>query len=326
MGFWSRRRVLVAGGAGFVGSHVTEALVADGAQVRVADSLLRGSTDNLASVIDEVEFLELELSQPSHAARAVAGCDAVFNLVSRVGGIEFNRTHQAAMLSGSALPAMQVMDAAAAAGVERFLAVSSACVYPADAPVPTPENYGFAGEPEATNLGYGLAKRMVEYHARFLAAEASMKIAVVRPYNAYGPRDHFDLSTSHVVAALIKRAADGEDPFTVWGTGNPTRAFIYVKDLSRAMLLALERKDDGEPINLGSDQEVRIRDLAGLVLKAAAGSPQLEFDASKPDGYARRAADTTLMRNVMPELFPLTPLAEGLAETFAWYQSSLTPR
>lgn len=319
-GFWPRRRVLVTGGAGFIGSHVVEKLVGRGADVTVLDNFSNGREENLAAVRDQVKVLRGDGTQLPDAVAACDGQQVVLNLAAHVGGIEYNRTHQGTMLRDNLLLGTVMLEAARRAGVERFLAVSSACVYPRDCAVPTPESEGFRGEPEPTNGGYGWAKRMAETAARYTAEEFGMRVGIVRPYNAYGPRDHFEPETSHVIPALIKRVLDGENPVRVWGSGKQTRAFLYVEDLAEGMLLAIERYPVPDPVNLGTDEEVSIAHLIQLILDASEIRAELVFDATKPDGSPRRQSDNRKARQHIG--FTATTLfAEGLQRTIEWYRT-----
>jgi GDP-L-fucose synthase len=319
VGFWDKRRVCVTGGAGFVGSYLTEMLVEDGAEVTVADNLMRGSMERIDSVKDEVRLVESDLGTPEGADAATKDQEIVLNLAAKVTGIEYNRFHHGDMFSSNISINQQVIDAAARNGVGRFLVVSTACIYPHDARVPTPEAEGDRGTPEPTNEGYGWAKRMAEVLGRYYDAETGMQVAVCRPFNMYGPRDHWDEKTSHVIPALIKRVMDGENPVVVWGSGNQTRAFLHAKDGALGMKLIAEKATTSYPINIGHDEEISIRRLSETILGVTGISAELQFDTSKPDGYPRRAADVTILREVTGWV-PSTPLEDGIKEMVAEYE------
>ena len=319
--FWKGKKVLVTGGAGFIGSHVVEKLVGLGADVTVLDNLQNSSLKNLEKVKDKYEFIKGDCTDPATANKACRGQEVVMNLAARVGGIEYNRTHQATMLGDNLLIGTVVLEAAKNNNVKRFLVVSSACVYPRNCAVPTPESEGFMDEPEPTNGGYGWAKRMSEKLGMYYTEEFGMNIAIVRPYNAYGPRDHFDPETSHVIPALIKRAIDGEDPIKVWGSGNQTRAFLYVEDLVEGMLLAVEKYPKSDPINLGTNEEISIIDLVKKILEITGINAKIEFDTSKPDGSPRRNSDNTKAEDKLGFLAK-TNIDEGLKRTISWYKQN----
>lgn len=321
MGFWRGRRVLVTGGAGFIGSHVVERLVQAGARVRVADNLERGTVQNLRACRDDVELLHGDLCHVAFAEKACAGQEVVLHLAAKVGGVGYNVTHQGSMFYANVALNTAAMEAARRAGVARFLLVSSACVYRRDCPVPTPEEEGFVGDPEPTNLGYGWAKRVAELQACCYALEYPMQIAIVRPYNCYGPRDDFSPETAHVIPALIHRVCEGEDPVTVWGHGEQTRAFVYVEDLAEGVLLAAENAPAGEPLNLGTDEEVKVRDLVGLVIAASGRNPRVLFDSSRPAGQPRRNADISKAKHALGYQ-PRVALRDGLQRTMTWYQAN----
>jgi GDP-L-fucose synthase len=248
--------------------------------------------------------------------------DVVMNIAARVGGIEYNRTHQATMMRDNLLIGSVMLEAARRADVERFLVVSSACVYPRECSVPTPESEGFLSEPESTNGGYGWAKRMAEKLGMYYAEEYGMKVGIVRPYNCYGPRDHFDPEISHVIPALIKRVLDGENPIKVWGSGRQTRAFLYVEDMAEGVIQAIERHPIPDPVNLGTDEEVSIQELISKILKIAGVKARVTFDTSKPDGSPRRNSDNTLAKKKIG-FEPKTTLDYGLMKTIEWYKKNL---
>ncbi len=255
MKYWRGVKVLVTGGAGFIGSYLVEQLVEAGAQVRVADNLATGKLENLNAVKREIEFLELDLRDFQQSLQACQGQEFVFNLAAKITGIHYSQQHQSEMFETNMLLQQLPLRAALQQGVSQFCQVSSACVYPADAIVPTPESEGSRGVPEPANAGYGWAKRMGENLAAYYAEETDMRVVVARPFNAYGPRDHFDLQTSHVIPALIKKVIDGYDPVEVWGSGNQTRVFVHAYDFAKGIRLLAENYDRADPINIGHDNE-----------------------------------------------------------------------
>ena len=319
--FWKNKKVLVTGGAGFIGSHVVEKLVEREANVTVLDNLQNGNLENLKAHKGNIRFIKGDCTNPKDTGKACLNQEVVMNLAARVGGIEYNRTHQATMLRDNLLIGSIMLESARKAGVERFLVVSSACVYPRNSSVPTPEAEGFIDEPEPTNGGYGWAKRMNEKSGFYFAQEFGMKVGIVRPYNCYGPRDHFDPDTSHVIPALIKRIVDGENPVVVWGDGNQTRAFLFVTDLAELMIQAIEKYPEPDPMNLGTDEEVSIKDLVQKILKINGKKYSVEFDTKKPNGSPRRNSDNTKAREKLGYI-PQVTLDEGLKKTIEWYKGS----
>jgi len=227
------------------------------------------------------------------------GKDIVINLAAHVAGIEYNRTHQATMLKENIQIAQVMLEAARLHNIERFLTVSSACVYPHKALIPTPETEGMKGEPEPTNGGYGWAKRFSEILSKYYCDQFGMQIGIVRPYNAYGPGDHFDDADSHVIPALITRVMKNENPFSVWGSGNQTRSFLYVQDLALGMLLSVEKYPTPDPINLGSDSEISIKNLIDIICGISGKKLKIVFDTSKPDGSPRRKSDNTKAKRIL---------------------------
>lgn len=321
MSFWDNKKVLVTGGAGFIGSHVVEELLRRGKGIRVtvADNLSAGSRENLKAVKKDVRFLKTDLLSFENARKACSRQDIVLNLVARVGGVGYNATHHGTMFHENMLLSSNILEAARRAGVERFLVVSSACVYPRDCLIPTPETEGFRDSPEDTNAGYGWAKRMAEFEGQSFAREFGMSVAIARPYNAYGPRDHFDEERSHVISALIRRIESGENPVLVWGNGRQSRAFLYVEDFARGVLEICEKYASADPLNLGTDEEVTIRELAETILRLLGSKARLHFDASKPSGQPRRNCDTSKAKEKIGYT-ALVRLEEGLSRTIAWYR------
>ncbi len=317
--FWKDKKVLITGGAGFIGSHLVEKLVKRKAKVSVLDNLVSGSLDNLKSVEKQIKFIKGDCANLEVAQKTCRRQDVVMNLAARVGGIEYNRTHHATMFKDNLPIEATMIEAARLERVERFLVVSSACVYPHDCSIPTPESEGFLDEPEPTNGGYGWAKRMGEKLGEYYAKEFGMKVGIVRPYNCYGPRDHFEPDKSHVIPALIKRVFDGENPVKVWGSGSQTRAFLYVEDLAEGMILAIEKYTKPDPINLGTDEEISIKDLIKKIIEISKKSVKVEFDTTKPDGSPRRNSNN---KKAVEKIGfkPTIKLNEGLRKTINWYK------
>ena len=315
------RRVLVTGGAGFAGSHLVEALVALGARVRVP---VRETTrlDFLRDVLDRIEVVDADLFDAADARAAVADQELVLHLAAaKGGGITHSMRHHGSLFRGNMLAAIQLLDAAKDAAVSRVVVVSSACVYPRDSQAPTPEEDGERDAPEPTNAGYGWSKRMVEFLARSYAEEYGLNVGIVRPFNLYGPRDDFFRPSNHVIPGIVTRLFEGERPLTVWGSGRQTRSFLYVEDLVRGVVLAGARPEMRGPLNLGSDEEIAIADLARLIVEVSGLEVDVVLDPTKPDGQPRRACDTTRARQQLG-FTAATSLRNGLARTIAWYKQA----
>lgn len=320
--FWKDKKVLVTGGAGFIGSHLVERLVKEKADVTILENLLNGREENIRSVRKEIKLIEGDCQDMEVALKACRGQDIVMNLAARVGGIEYNRTHQATMMRDNLMIATTMIEAARKASVERFLVVSSACVYPRNCSIPTPETEGHVDEPEPTNGGYGWAKRMAELLGRFYHEEFGMKVGIARPYNCYGPRDHFDPEHSHVIPALIKRVFDGENPLNVWGSGRQTRAFLYVDDFVSGLMLTIEKYPVADAVNIGTNEEVSIAQLVQKIVKYSGKKVKIVFDTTKPDGSPRRNSDNRKAKRVLG-FVAKTKLNDGLAKTVKWYKEEL---
>lgn len=319
LSYYRDRSILVTGGAGFAGSHLVESLVDIGVRVRVP---VRPTTDLafLEAVVDRVEIVPADLFEATAVRKAVVGQDVVLHLASaKGGGIVHSMKHHGSLFRNNMLASIHVLDAARDEGVERFLMVSSACVYPRDCGIPTPEEDGTRGEPEPTNAGYGWSKRMVEFMTLAYAEEFSMNVGIVRPFNLYGPRDDFFRPTNHVIPGMITRLFNGERPFTVWGSGRQTRSFLFVEDMVRGVLIAGARPDVRGPLNLGNDEEITIADLASLIIELSGLEVDMVLDSTRPDGQPRRACDSTRALAELGFEAP-TSLRQGLQKTIEWYR------
>jgi GDP-L-fucose synthase len=308
--FWQDKRVIVTGGAGFLGSVVVDRLRARGAAEVVVP---RTGTYDLRE-IGQVRRL-LDDARP----------DVVVHLAARVGGIGANRDHPADFFYDNLMMGVQLMHEAWRKGVGKFVAIGTVCAYPKFTPVPFKEDELWNGYPEETNAPYGLAKKMLLVQSQAYRQQYGFNSLFLLPVNLYGPGDNFDPSSSHVIPALIKKAIEaketGSREMMVWGDGTPTREFLYVDDAAEGILLASERYNDSEPVNLGSFHEISIRDLTELIAKLTGFDGKITFDASKPNGQPRRKLDVTRAR----ELFGFearTSFQDGLRQTIEWYRST----
>lgn len=321
--YFEGKRVFVTGGAGFIGSHAVEMLVEVGAEVTVP---VRKTTDLefLEAVKDRISVVEADLFDRREVDAVIGGHPVVLHLAAaKGGGIAHSMQHHGSLFRDNVLGFINVIDAARDAGVQRFLTVSSACVYPRDAAVPTPEEDGVRDAPEPTNAGYGWSKRMEEYMSLAYADEYGMNIGIARPYNAYGPRDDFFREYSHVIPGLVRRFLDGD--LTVWGTGQQTRSFLYVTDFARGLLEMAAYDGVRGPLNIGTDEETSIGDLARLIVEIAGLEGEVEFDTSKPDGQPRRTCDTRRARETIG-YEARVPLREGLDKSIEWYRAEKESR
>ncbi len=302
MSFYQNKKVLVTGGTGFIGSHLVEALNAVGAKVTAPSKKT------------------LDLKVADKVNQLVKDHDYIFHLAATVGGIHYNSVHPATLLYENTFPGLNVIEAARKFKIKRMLMASSACVYSNSCTIPTPESEGFKDHPESTNFGYGWSKRFLELLAKTYHQEHRMKIAIVRPYNAYGPQDSFDPKNSHVIPALVKRICDGENPLIVWGDGSATRSFIYVTDIVKGMLAALEKYPQPDPINLGTTEEISIKNLSKLIIKLSGKSTKIKFDPKKPNGQPRRNCDTKKAEKILG-FKAKTTLEQGLPEVIKYYRT-----
>ncbi len=306
--FVKSRRIVVTGGAGFLGRPVCQALEkfgpADIVVPRSADYDLR-RRDDILRLLDD------------------AKPQIIVHLAAVVGGIGANRANPGRFFYDNAMMGIQLMEEARLAGVEKFVALATVCSYPKHTPVPFREDDLWAGYPEETNAPYGLAKKMLLVQAQAYRQQYGFNAITLLPVNLYGPRDNFDPASSHVIPALIRKIIEARDaaaPFVeVWGTGNASREFLYVRDAAAAIALATEHYNSPDPVNLGSRQETTIRDLAHLISDLCAYRGQLRFDVNQPDGQPRRCLDTSRAASEFG-FRASTTLRDGLIETIAWYE------
>ena len=310
--FWQNQRVCVTGGAGFFGSYVVEKLEQLGAAEIFVPRIEQYDLVNL----DDIRRM-LRDGDPS----------LIIHLAALVGGIGANRARPADFFYINLMMGVQLMHEAWKYGVDKFVAVGTICAYPKFTPVPFKEENLWDGYPEETNAPYGLAKKMLLVQAQAYRQQYGFNAVFPLPVNLYGPRDNFDLETSHVIPALIRKYIEakeqGKSQVVLWGDGTPTREFLYVEDAVDGLLLAAEHYNSSEPVNLGSGNEISIKDLAEMIAYLTGFEGELVWDTTKPNGQPRRALDV----NRAKQLFGFhaeTSLKEGLKQTIEWYQANKT--
>jgi GDP-L-fucose synthase len=309
--FWIDKKVVVTGGVGFLGNFVIHKLKHHGAS-------------NI--FIPTIE--EYDLVQPEAVDRLfkTANPDVIIHLAAHVGGIGANREHPAEFFYDNLMMGVQLIDQAWKHNIQKFVAIGTVCAYPKFTPVPFKEEDLWNGYPEETNAPYGLAKKMLLVQAQAYRQQYGFNSIYLLPVNLYGPGDNFNLQTSHVIPALIRKCIEaqenGEKELIVWGDGSPTREFLYVEDAAEAIVSATEKYDGPEPVNLGSGHEISIKDLAELIAKLTDFSGKIVWDTTKPNGQPRRCLDTSRAEKYFGFRAQFG-FEEGLRRTIEWYR---TPR
>jgi GDP-L-fucose synthase len=298
-------RILVTGGGGFLGSHLVERLEREGHDVFVA----RSTEYDLTSADDTARMFE------------DAEPELVHHLAAEVGGIGANRANPGRYWYANLAMGLNVLEQARLAETPKVAIAGTVCAYPKFAPVPFREETLWDGYPEETNAPYGVAKKAILVGAQGYREQYGLNAIFLLPTNLYGPRDNFDLETSHVIPALIRKMVEAEDEVVLWGDGSATREFLYVDDCVEGLVLAAERYDGPEPVNLGASHEISIRDLAELIADVAEYDGRIVWDETKPNGQPRRSVDGSRAK----ELFGFearTHLRDGIERTVAWYRTA----
>ena len=306
---WTAKRVVVTGGGGFLGSFVVENLQKRGCK----DVIVPRSREYDLREHDAVIRLYKE-ARPK----------IVIHLAAVVGGIGANQANPGRFFYENAIMGIQLMEYGRQFGVEKFVAVGSICAYPKFAPVPFKEDDLWNGYPEETNAPYGLAKKMMLVQAQAYRTQYGFNAIYLLPVNLYGPRDNFNLETSHVIPALIRKCVEakerGENEIVLWGDGSPTREFLYVEDAAEGIVLATERYDCDEPVNLGTGEEISIRELAQMVAENVGFTGKIVWDTMRPNGQPRRCLDISRAKRLFG-FEAVHRLRDGIAKTVAWFMS-----
>lgn len=314
--FWQNKRVIVTGGAGFLGSFVTEKLKQ------------RGATDIFIPRIENYNLVDSNDIKRLYADR-LKGVDpknvVVIHLAANVGGIGANREHPADFFYDNLMMGVELMHQAYKNGIGKFVAIGTVCAYPKFTPVPFKEEDLWIGYPEETNAPYGLAKKMMLVQAQAYRQQYDFNAIFLLPVNLYGPRDNFNLETSHVIPALIRKAVEagerGDKELPAWGDGSPTREFLYVEDAADGIVTAAEKYNGDLPVNLGSGYEISIKDLTEMVAKLTGFQGKIVWQTDKPNGQPRRGLDVSRAK----ELFDWSAqvsFEEGMKRTIEWFKAN----
>ncbi len=308
--YWDDTSVMVTGGAGFLGGHLV--------------SELESRSDTVDVFVPRSREYDLRDRAALDRALADADPDVVVHLAASVGGIGANRDNPGRYFYDNAIMGIELVERARRYGVDKLTILGTICAYPKHTPVPFAETDLWNGYPEETNAPYGVAKRSLLAMSQAYRQQYEFNSIYLMPVNLYGPNDNFDLETSHVIPALIRKCLEardrGDDRITAWGTGAATREFLYAKDAAAGILDATERYDSSDPVNLGSGEEISIYDLVHLIADLTGFEGEVVWDESKPDGQPRRKLDTTRAKERF-DWESTTPLVEGLRETIDWYEA-----
>jgi GDP-L-fucose synthase len=308
--FWPEQRVIVTGGAGFLGSFVVEQLQK------------RGCTE-----ITVPRSRDCDLRKEAAITRLLDQAEPtmIIHLAAVCGGIGANQKEPGRFFYDNAVMGIQLMELARQKNVPKFVQVGTVCAYPKFTPTPFKETTIWDGYPEETNAPYGLAKKMLLVQAQSYRAQYGFNAIYLLPANLYGPRDHFDLENSHVIPALIRKCLEakerGEKEIVVWGSGKPSREFLYVEDAAEGILTAAERYEGSEPVNLGNSKEVTIKALVTEIVRLTGFKGKIRWDRSRPDGQPRRRLDTTRAQKLF-KFTAKTSLRDGLNQTIRWYEQN----
>ena len=322
--FWGDKQVIVTGGAGFLGNFVVEKLKQRGAGEIIVPRIEEYDLTESESINRLFDNLDIsKTKRPGSETNVKRSNVIIIHLAALVGGIEANRKRPADYFYINLMMGTQLMHEAWQRGVDKFVAIGTICAYPKFTPLPFKEENLWDGYPEETNAPYGLAKKMLLVQAQAYRAQYDFNAVYLLPVNLYGPGDNFDLQTSHVIPALIRKCIEaqdkGDDQIIVWGDGSPTREFLYVEDAAEGIVLSTEHYDGSEPVNLGSGQEISIKDLVQTISRLTGFTGELVWDTSKPNGQPRRVLDTTRAEQYFG-FRAQTDFEEGLRRTIEWYK------
>lgn len=310
MSFWENKKFLISGGAGFLGSYVVNKLKDKG--VNYEDIIVPRSK-------------EIDLRVMDNCNKVVKNVDVVIHLAATVGGIGFNRAYPGTLFYDNSIMSIQLLEAARQANVKKFVAIGTVCAYPKYTPVPFNENDLWNGYPEETNAPYGLAKKMLLVQSQSYRKQYGFNSIYLLPVNLYGPGDNFELDSSHVIPALIRKFVEaietGKNEVEVWGTGNASREFLYVEDAAEGILLATEKYNKPDPINLGAGFEIKISELVELISKIIGFDGKIKWDESKPDGQPRRCLVVSKAESEFG-FKAKVKFEKGLKNTIDWYMKS----
>jgi GDP-L-fucose synthase len=308
--FWPDKRVVVTGGAGFLGSFVVDLLGAKGCR----QIIVPRSRDYDLVQMDAVRRLYRDMNP-----------DILIHLAARVGGIGANQANPGRFFYDNLMMGSQLIEVGRQHGLKKFVATGTICAYPKHATIPFKEDEIWSGYPEETNAPYGLAKKMMLVQSQAYRQQYGFNAIILFPVNLYGPRDNFDLETSHVIPALIRKCGEGQrtgaSEIVLWGDGTPTREFLYVEDAAEGVVLAAEQYNDSRPLNLGTGEEVSIKALAGMVAAETGYNGRITWDATKPNGQPRRCLDVSRIKQAIG-FQAKHSLRDGLRKTIQWYQEN----
>jgi UDP-glucose 4-epimerase len=317
-----KQRIAITGGAGLIGSFLAEELLKLNHQVVIIDDFSKGSIENLEGFSNAIDIREGDLEDSEFAIDSISDCDTVYHLASRAYGVGYSIDHHLEALLHNERITNNMLSAIIKHKPKHLLMASSSCVYDDNGPNMIPELPLFLNDPENVNKGYGWAKRFLEKKSEILAEQLNIPIVIVRPFNIYGERYQWAGQYSSAIPMLVKRVMDGENPMTVWGSGDQRRSYIHAQDCARMMIALVDCQYTKSPVNIGTEETISIKELVQMICKGANLDPELVFDLEKPEGRFIKSSDTTLFNRIVSDFSFEVSLEEGIFRMIQWYSKN----
>lgn len=317
-----KKEIYVTGGAGLIGSFLSEILFNKGYKVYVVDDFSKGQIENLKSIENDIEIIEADLQDFSQAKRALKRAKSIFHLASRAYGVGYSSKNHIETLLHNEKITNNLLEIFESNKPENLLITSSSCVYMDEGPDTMVERKLFEKDPEKVNKGYGWAKRFLEQKFLLLAEINNINLKIVRPFNIYGERYKWVGSYSSAIPMLVKKIMDNEDPLIAWGSGNQRRSYMHAYDCARIMVAIMEKKQKNITVNIGTKETISISELINIICKISGKKPSIIFDISKPEGRFVKSSDTTLLKKIIKEKITTIEINDGIRKMISWYKEN----